>query len=187
MEAWVKEMENTNIKRDPEKKKTHRLYNGDIPRTYAASTIRKFFYTLKKVVEWHASRHRYAFNTPFKGVKLPSENNSRDRRFQENEEARLLATCEKMPNAYELKTILLFATETAMRAGEILKMTWSMVDSKGQRVVLPSSITKTSKAREVPLTSIAVKLLDDLKQKKPPQTTSVRTFVSSSLFYSTDR
>lgn len=61
-----------------------------------------------------------------------------------------------------------FACETAMRAGEIVGLTWGQID--GRVAHLPK--TKNGFPRDVPLSSAALRLLDDLKDRglsKSPQ------------------
>lgn len=174
LDAWVKELEETQVPEQARKKKSHRLYQGNVRRNYAPATVRKFFFTLKKIVEWHASFKRYPFNSPFSSVQLPREDNERERRFERGEEARLMKYCADMPNAETLETIIRLALETAMRAGELLKLTWSMVDLHGPRFVLPAEITKTNKAREIPLTTVAVALMKaHAKRTKPAPSSRV--------------
>lgn len=50
----------------------------------------------------------------------------------------------------------LFAIETAMRAGEICKIEWSMVEKERQTASLPGAITKTGRGRDVALSTRAV-------------------------------
>lgn len=58
-----------------------------------------------------------------------------------------------------------FACETAMRAGEIVGLTWDRVDLEAQVASLP--MTKNGTARDVPLSSAAVQLLRDLPEMDP--------------------
>lgn len=58
-----------------------------------------------------------------------------------------------------------FAIETAMRAGEIVGLTWDRIDLKRQVAHLP--ITKNGTARDVPLSSEAVRLLEALPRMDP--------------------
>ncbi len=61
-----------------------------------------------------------------------------------------------------LSDYAIFAIETAMRRGEIVKLEWSMfTEVQGNYVLnLPAGITKTGKARTVPLTPKALKILN---------------------------
>lgn len=59
----------------------------------------------------------------------------------------------------------LFAMETAMRAGEIVGLTWDRVDK--ERRVARLTHTKNGRAREVPLSSEAIRLLEALPEMDP--------------------
>lgn len=58
-----------------------------------------------------------------------------------------------------------FAIETAMRAGEIIGLTWDNIDLQRQVAHLP--MTKNGTARNVPLSRAAVALLEDLPRADP--------------------
>jgi integrase len=112
--------------------------------------------------------------------KLPK---SRDRRLVDNEEERLLAACADARNVW-LRPSIVFAIETAMRAGEMVEtwkqdpsgatdatgkhihvkvsdgLQWSDVDLKKRTAHLPK--TKNGDARTVPLSSRAVATLEAL-------------------------
>lgn len=132
------------------------------PRLYAASTVRKVYFSIKKIVEWHSGFRNYPVNSIFKTVKAPAANEERSRRLEEGEEQRILDAINKMyVNKEELKTAFLFALETACRAGEMLKFTWQNVDFKTRSIKIPKGMTKTKKYREVPMTSICFRLLQE--------------------------
>jgi len=113
---------------------------------------------------------------PTATVKKPSLPNARDRRLVGDEEERLLAECGKSRNPW-LRPTVIFAIETAMRAGEILEkwelnketgsqekksigLQWSDIDLKKRTAHLPK--TKNGEARTVPLSSRAVAVLESL-------------------------
>ena len=58
---------------------------------------------------------------------------------------------------------MLFAVETAMRAGEICNLTWNNVNLEKRTAFLP--ITKNGSSRTVPLTKAAVKILERLRDE----------------------
>ena len=58
---------------------------------------------------------------------------------------------------------MLFAIETAMRAGEICGLTWDNVDFEDRTAYLP--ITKNGSARRVPLSKKAIAILERLKEE----------------------
>ncbi|WCE94618.1 site-specific integrase [Acidithiobacillus ferriphilus] len=51
---------------------------------------------------------------------MPAQARSRDRRLVDDEEEKLLSTCAESRNAW-LRPVVIFAMETAMRAGEMLE------------------------------------------------------------------
>ena len=125
-------------------------------------------------------------------VKKPSLPASRNRRLVDDEEDRLLTACADARNPW-LRSVVVFAIETAMRAGEIVEtwkqepsgamdangkhlqvkvsigLLWENVDLKKRTAHLPK--TKNGEARTVPLSSRAVTVLDAL-----PRSMSGRVF-----------
>lgn len=93
-------------------------------------------------------------------IRKPRLPRGRDRRLTGNEEERLLAACRNTNP--ELADIVLFALETAMRQGEILGMTWGMVDWQHHTVFLAD--TKNGESRVVPLSEKAEALLQHRRE-----------------------
>jgi len=150
----------------PKNKKTSDDPNKK-PRFYAASTVRKVYFSIKKIVEWHSGFKGYPVNNIFKIVKAPPANVERDRRLNDGEEQRLLEAMNQMyVNNEELKTAFLVALETACRAGEMLKFTWDDVDFNHRSIKIPKGMTKTKKYREVPMTSVCFTLLESHMKTK---------------------
>ncbi|MCG7755641.1 MAG: site-specific integrase [Nitrosomonas sp.] len=58
---------------------------------------------------------------------------------------------------------LLSAIETAMRAGEIVSLTWANIDTQKRVAHLPK--TKNGFSRDVPLSAEALRILDQVKQE----------------------
>ncbi|MHB1320838.1 MAG: site-specific integrase [Acidithiobacillus ferrivorans] len=113
---------------------------------------------------------------PTATVKKPSLPPARNRRLIDDEEERLLAACAEARNVW-LRPVVVFAIETAMRAGEIVEtwklnkktgkremvsigLQWSEVNLKKRTAHLPK--TKNGEARTVPLSSRAVATLEAL-------------------------
>jgi integrase len=113
---------------------------------------------------------------PVLQIKMPEPSAARDRRLVDDEEERLLAACAEARNTW-LRPVVIFAIETAMRAGEMLEtrelnkktgqrekktigLQWSDVDMKKRTAHLPK--TKNGDARTVPLSSRAVSTLEAL-------------------------
>lgn len=160
LSAYIKVWQTTPVPAPKNKKKLDAKTKK--PRFYAASTVRKVYFSIKKIVEWHSGFRNYPVNNIFKFVKAPAANEERSRRLEDGEEQRILDAINKMyVNKEELKTALLFSLESACRAGEMLKFTWQDVDFKTRSIKIPKGMTKTKKYREVPMTSICFRLLQE--------------------------
>jgi len=96
-----------------------------------------------------------SLRNPTKRANKPKQTKGRTRRLEKGEEEKLL---KKAPQ--ELKPIILFALETAMRRGEIATIQWKHVDLKKRYVHLPK--TKNGEARSVPLSPTALAILKEL-------------------------
>lgn len=100
---------------------------------------------------------------PMKGVRKPKLNPPRDRRISEAEIERLWHVSNYDPEAtpgtvmQRCMVAFMFAIETAMRAGEIIGLTWDRVDLEKRVVKLVD--TKNGTSRNVPLSTEAVRLL----------------------------
>lgn len=101
---------------------------------------------------------------PVQRISKPTIKNDRDRRLEGKEETRLLVECEP-----HMAALIRFALETAARLGELLSVEWTDIDLV-RRVMVVRGIdgrgTKNGDAfRQVPLSSAAVKVLDELKAR----------------------
>lgn len=97
-------------------------------------------------------------SNPVEIVKKPKLPNGRDRRLIDEEEARLLNAASESSEA--LKSLIVVALETAMRLGELLRLSWVDVDLD-KRVALLRD-TKNGDARQVPLSTVVVGVLTAL-------------------------
>lgn len=104
---------------------------------------------------------------PMTDVRRPKEPPKRSRRPSPKEIERLLYVGGGDLTTRQGRAIhaFLFAIETGMRAGEIVGMSWERIDLKRRVVTLPK--TKNGEAREVPLSSKAVQLLEELPRLEP--------------------
>lgn len=108
--------------------------------------------------EWRITLPR---GNPVGAMRRPKMNGARDRRLAEEEEARLIAACEKYesePRALPLSRIVKFALATAMRRAEITRMRWEDVDLRARALRVPE--TKSGDPRTVPLARCAIEVLD---------------------------
>lgn len=141
-----------------------------------------------------------SLENPADFVSNPKLPQGRDRRLVDNEEERLLAECDKSRNPW-LRPCVIFAIETAMRAGEIVEtwkqnpsgaldadgkhlqikvsvgLQWSEVDLKKRTAHLPK--TKNGNARDVPLSSRAIATLEALPRNLDERVCSVLRIMAS--------
>ena len=104
---------------------------------------------------------------PLKSIKRPSQPRARDRLISDDEIERLLFALgydyERYPETFSARVgaALLFAIETAMRAGEIVGLTWDRIDIDLRTALLIE--TKNGQKREVPLSTEAIRILNQVK------------------------
>ncbi len=97
-----------------------------------------------------------SLKNPVDAVRRPSlRGTSRNRRLEEGEEEQLIQAAKP-----ELKPVILFAIETAMRREEIATLTWPCIDLKKRTAHLPR--TKNGETRTVPLSSQAIQILQEI-------------------------
>ncbi len=96
---------------------------------------------------------------PVEHVRMPKQDKGRNRRITLDEEKSLIDGAES-----PFKEIIILAIESGMRRGELMTMTWEMVDL-GNRVVSLED-TKNGERRSVPLSTKAVITLEDLTEDK---------------------
>ncbi|WP_279483786.1 site-specific integrase [Aureimonas sp. SK2] len=101
---------------------------------------------------------------PAKAIRRPQVNDARSRRLQNDEEARLLSACDAGRTPC-LKALIIVASESGMRRGELLGLRWG--DVAFDRRIASLSLTKNGSARQVPLTGRAVEALQSLKSAEP--------------------
>lgn len=92
-------------------------------------------------------------------VRKPSKPKGRDRRVGHDELKAIL----KHTESQELSIIVTLAIETAMRRGEIAALDWKHVDLQKRTAHLPK--TKTDAPRTVPLSSVAIRALQELPRR----------------------
>ena len=93
------------------------------------------------------------YDNPCKLVRRPVAPKGRNRRLRAGEEQKLLDAADKGRNPH-MRSIIIFAIETAMRRGEIVSLLWEHVDLERRVAHLP--MTKNGEPRDVPLSSRAV-------------------------------
>ncbi|MCB5206700.1 site-specific integrase [Methylovorus mays] len=94
---------------------------------------------------------------PCQLIKLPSSSNTRERRLEPKEEIYLLKGLDAHCRNKQIKSVVRFALETAMRQSEILRLEWS--DINIQKSTARARDTKNGDDRFIPLSSKAIALL----------------------------
>lgn len=104
---------------------------------------------------------------PLSDVRKPPKPPSRDRLPTDDEMERLqISAGTDLSNATARAFhAFRFATETALRAGEIVGLRWERIDLDARVAHLP--VTKNGTSRDVPLSSAAVALLNELPKLTP--------------------
>jgi integrase len=100
---------------------------------------------------------------PLKMIRRPKNDPGRSRRLTPDEESRLYRETENSRNPY-IKPVIEFALATAMRRGEILRMKWQDINFEAKILHIP--VTKNGHPRTIPLSSIALQILESLKENR---------------------
>ena len=125
-------------------------------------TVRKDLSLLKRVLdiaitEWGIS---LPHGNPVLQITMPKQPEGRDRRLLEGEEELIL---HELCDNFMMRSIFLFALETAMRRSEIVAMLWKHIDFKAQTLRIP--LTKTATTRKIPLSRKAIDILNNLPRE----------------------
>lgn len=119
------------------------------------------------VKEWRWLKHN-----PMQEVSRPASPPARDRVMSDGEVERILLACgydyDASPETMQARVgaCLLFALETAMRAGEICALTWGDIDT--DRRVAKIRMSKNGTGRDVPLSKEAVRIINQLPRGDGP-------------------
>ncbi|MBS0587032.1 MAG: site-specific integrase [Proteobacteria bacterium] len=100
-------------------------------------------------------------DSPMRKVTKPKESRGRVRFLSDDERMRLLKACKESSNPY-LYSVVVLALSTGMRQGEIMGLTWDVVDLNQGRAILHE--TKNGERRAVAITGRALELLKELSK-----------------------
>ena len=121
----------------------------------SGATVIKDINSISHVIEVAIREWGYhALLNPTKFIRKPKRVSHRVRRLAQDEEVILLSYA-KESSSLMLEVIIIFAIETAMRLGELMKATWDDV-GKG---LLTLHDSKNGEARVVPLSSLAQNII----------------------------
>ncbi|MFA7496278.1 MAG: site-specific integrase [Acidithiobacillus sp.] len=135
------------------------LKSGNAPATVARfrAILSHLFNVARK--EWGME----TLQNPVNATRPPRVANARERRLEDDEQARLLQACRQVNP--ELEQITRFALETAMRQGEILEMRWEHVSFSAHTVRIPRENAKNGESRTIPLTKTAEQILSAVPRR----------------------
>lgn len=114
---------------------------------------------LSKVLKIASQEWSVPFPKGIPSVRKPKRPAGRDRRLHEGEYNRLL---EALSESTVVQSLVVFAVETAMRRGELVKVKWEHIDWNSRTLHIPE--TKTGVPRDVPLSERAVTLLEHIER-----------------------
>ena len=96
---------------------------------------------------------------PLDKIRVKGSSQRRERRLREGELEKLIEAARVCLNPYVVPIIRL-AVETGMRRGEIISICWDHVDLEKKALLIPH--TKNGYARTIPLTSMAVRIIENV-------------------------
>lgn len=112
-------------------------------------------------------------HNPLSSVRRPKVQNRRERRLYPDELAALLSACDACRNTL-LRPLILFAIETGMRRGELLRLRWDHI--VWDKRVLRIPITKNGTPRTIPISTRALSVLQDLHTQRATRADAARVF-----------
>jgi integrase len=115
-----------------------------------------------------------SLQNPVARVSKPKIAKGRERRLEEGEETRLLATAPP-----EMQNIICLALETAMRREELSSLCWNNIDFERRTATLYK--TKNGETRTAPLSPRALEILRAIKEASNGQTERIFTKKSSNI------
>lgn len=104
---------------------------------------------------------------PVHAIERPKSAPSRDRRFRDGEEERLMVAAKDTRGGY-LRRVIILAVETGMRQAEIVNLKWEFVDIKRRVIHLRMDddfSIKNGTGRVIPLSQKACQVFDDIGVK----------------------
>lgn len=147
-------------------------YRDERLQSVSGSTVNRELNIISAAINHARKEWGIHVENPIALLKRPKENRARERRFEGNEEQRLLQELTFVPkdemgrfakggcrNRW-VKPLVQLALETAMRRGELLSLDWQYVDLSRACITLP--MTKNGESRKVPLSMAAIEILKSI-------------------------
>ena len=125
------------------------------------ATVGREMNILGHVFETARKEWGIAITNPIRDIRRPPAPHARTRRLIDDEYSRLLSSAATYGG--EIAPLITWAVETAMRRGEIAAMRWEHLDRKAKVLLIPE--TKNGTPRRVPLSTVALAVLDGLPRR----------------------
>ncbi len=142
----------------------------DKDRLYAPSTVRKWYFSTKSALLWHAHLHGYVLPAGCFDVDLPAAWGApRERRLTVDEIKAIEAACLLRRGGHRYWLFFQLVIETAARAQELSLATCGEFDLSGRSWAIPLEHVKNRVSRDVPLSLPALDILRELKVDERPR------------------
>lgn len=125
----------------------------------SGETINHYFNTISKLFQMLNDEWDLDITNPIKGIKRMPPSQGRAKRVNDELESLLLSGCNQLSLPL-LRSIIQFAIQTGMRRGEIMGLSWLDIDLPNRKAYLHQ--TKNGEPRQVPLTRLAITILEAL-------------------------
>ena len=137
------------------------LWRDNRLKEVSPATVGREMNILGHIFETARKEWGIALINPIRDIRRPPAPNARDRRLVGDEQGRLLAAA--LAYGGEITPFITWAIETAMRRSEIAAMRWEHLDRKARVLLIPD--TKNGTPRQVPLSAVALAVLESLPRK----------------------
>lgn len=146
-------------------------FRNDRLKSVRPSTVQKDLAVISHLFNHARKEWGIAVSNPIADIKMPTEDNSRDRRLEGDEEQRLFKELEPVHGrSIWMQPLVELALETAARQSELLSLDWPDINMtkrvariRGKKRADGKRRTKNrDKFRDVPLSSRALKVLSSL-------------------------
>ena len=140
-------------------RKKYTVEKRQVTRERKISSVNRELQLLRTIFRF-AVRDKLLISSPFENHSLISTaaEVSRERILSHEEEGRLLAAFD---GKQHLKALIITATDTAMRRGELFKLCWGDVDFGNRQIAIQATNSKTEKERNVGMTD---RVYDELRE-----------------------
>ncbi|OBX06654.1 integrase [Gallibacterium salpingitidis] len=151
----------------------------------SVATVLREWNTLSHLLNTAVTEWKFLKENPLKNLKRPSPPPERTRRLSDEEIQKILFVADYdikyMPLTIQnrVAAAMLFAIETAMRAGEICNAKWQDYHPEKRLLYLPQ--TKNGHPRNVPLSSFAIEIIQQMQKVRTEDTDLIFQLKASQL------